>query len=276
MEHPEEQLWVDNLREGDVLGYPLFRLVGHTSDPSAKGFVEVRVSSLPSGGGGVATQEEEEEEEEEEERGERRWPVAGGRFKALVLLSRGENAIHLCYAPAALEEDIEDASPHRRRVASARASPRLLLLRCHYEPLLIDNRFARDSLGAVVASTALHEFKNADERSTDGEGREPWRRFVRLVYLIARDDGLDDRLDDAGRANVERLALGALMMQAFCAQNLQEEAEKEEVRASLPFPLGACTFGLELSLDRPARNWPVVHVIRSRLPLPFQSSLLIR
>ncbi|ELR20658.1 uncharacterized protein ACA1_054020 [Acanthamoeba castellanii str. Neff] len=231
---------VDNMMDGEVVGYPLQRLVGRiVGAPSeTEGFIQAQVVEQPRDG------------EDDEESG--RWVVAGGRFKALVLLSRGDNTIRLRYVPS-----------------NGEASSISLELRAHYEPLLIDNRLARQCQSIVTpAMLAASASSGTDEDEEEKEGKESWRHFVRLIYLIACDDvvgeeGCSGSLDEeAVRTNVARLGLGALMLQAFCAQNLDEDGRAMDL---LPFPLGQATFGLEFDSTRPERNWPVVHVVRSRL-----------
>jgi hypothetical protein len=231
------------MMDGEVVGYPLQRLVGRVvgAAPSeTEGFIQAQVGEQPRDG------------EDDEESG--RWVVAGGRFKALVLLGRGDNTIRLRYAPSNGE-------------ASRSIS---LELRVHYEPLLIDNRFARQCQAIVTPAMLAGSASSGtddedDDEDEEKEGKESWRHFVRLIYLVARDDvvGEEGSLDEeAVRTNVARLGLGALMLQAFCAQNLDEDGRAMD--HLLPFPLGQATFGLEFDFTRPERNWPVVHVVRSR------------
>jgi hypothetical protein len=255
------ELKVDNLADGEVVGYPLQRLVGRfVGAPDLEGFVEVRVDP-PTHAAPAASNDgkDNEKTKKEEEEGSRRWVVAGGRFKALALLRRGDNVISLRYVPRDGEHVEDDVASSVR-------------LRVHYEPLLIDNRFAPQSQAIMTPAQLGRASSDADDG--EREGKEASRHFVRLIYLVACDDvvgagdgdggggrcqGLDD---EAVRANVERLGLGALMMQAFCAQNLDEDGRA--LANVLPFPLGQSTFSLEFDSTRPERNWPVVHIVRSR------------
>lgn len=267
-------LRVDNLREGQVLGYPLLRLTGQltTAGRYADGFIQVRalLQGQQRGGG-------------EEEREAVNWPVIGGQFKALVLLQRGHNTIYFLFLPSVPRSSGSTISPITKRPtvqvsrliglirgkvkhASSSCSPSpaaisreeglaatTLQMSCCYDPLIIHNRLGAPSSRSSPSIVSPSELARS---SREGEGTEEWRQFVRLVYLVAKDD--PQELDAAGKANVERLALGALLLQAFCAQNIEEES------ARLSLPAGPITFGLELASGRPGVNWPVVHVIRSR------------
>lgn len=264
---------VDNWRDGDVVGYPLLRLTGRI-DSTDSGDGAVFVSSAPTRSAYVGpasvdlgaaldfafkpAQTSDPGVEVDEATGcedatEVEWTVVDGRFKALALLQRGDNIVRLRYV-------------------SSTGSGALGFIRIHYEPLLIQNRFARSPGGVVPSPTTILPATTSDEvrGRAEGAGTEGWRRFVRLIYLIARDD-LIDRGDQGSalagsqlRANLERMALGALMLQSFCADNMDEDGGALFAHGALSFPPGRATFGLEFADDQPACNWPIVHVMRSR------------